>query len=94
MSLEKDENEFPYIPDEAFLYFPKGTYYSNGSDDDPDYISGTGKNTKRNIFEGGVRYTQYENEQLQRLEDRIEENKLKFPPFWDRALKLRFLQST
>lgn len=77
------EQDWDYIPQEAFLYFPTGEEVR------------TGKEEKqwRKIFEGGMEYEPFEESALEKLEAKLQEKNTRIDEWFDRPNRLRFLQA-
>ena len=66
---------YPYVPDEAFLYFPPRTF--------PMHIANEIKNGKvRLIFDGGVQFDQEERTKLQEFQQWLTKKAIVLDPYW------------
>ncbi|KAL4441557.1 hypothetical protein ABPG74_021489 [Tetrahymena malaccensis] len=75
------KEDYPLIPEEAFLYFPQ-----------PQEIKiGEGKTGLRRIFEGQIEFDKYEMQHLQDFDQYVKQKQAKLTGWWDNAKKLRFL---
>lgn len=71
------------IPRNAFLYFPSGEQIK----------SGQREKAWRKIFENGQPYDDFEIDQLKKLQNKLQADKIDLHPWFTKCNKLRFLQA-
>jgi hypothetical protein len=77
--MEQQQTKYPYIPNEAFLYFPPPNEIMNAKG-------------RHEIFGGNVKYTEYETKMIQEFKNYAAKNGFEVrPDYWPDDAILRFL---